>query len=400
MKRISFFFLFALAFLQLRCQEDKPTVQQREKGTPENFYFGADLSYVNQIVDKGGVYRDGEPVSPYHLFASRGTNLIRLRLWHTPTWTKEVYEPDGETMYNDLLDVEKAIGLARAEGMEVLLDFHYSDNWADPGKQEIPAAWEGITSEEALIDSVFEYTFNVLTYLEARNLMPDLVQLGNEINCGMLYANAPAEFPSCNVCGDNAQWTRLGKVINTAIDAVNAVKKSSSVDTKIILHVADPKNVEWWFDNITSTGGVSGFDMVGFSYYPLWHTMITPNALSQSIATFRTKYERPVLILETAYPWTMEAKDNYNNLFGSDTPIDGFPFTKEGQLNMLIKLTQEVIDGGGSGIIYWEPAWLSVPGLKDQWGEGSSWENNTFFDFEGNATESFDFIKHEYELKQ
>jgi arabinogalactan endo-1,4-beta-galactosidase len=128
----------------------------------------------------------------------------------------------------------------------------------------------------------------------------------------------------------------------------------------------------------------------------LWHKTIALDAISQSVSEFKQKYGRKVMILETAYPWTTDHRDNYNNAFGSETPLTNFPFTKTGQSELLIKLTQEVMDGKGDGVIYWEPAWISVPSLKDQWGTGSSWENNTFFDFEGNPLPSIDFATHKY----
>jgi arabinogalactan endo-1,4-beta-galactosidase len=174
------------------------------------------------------------------------------------------------------------------------------------------------------------------------------------------------------------------------------VKSTSAVKSKILLHVADPKNVEWWFDNITGQGGVSGFDIIGFSYYPLWHRTVSVEALSGSVSKFKTKYNRPVMILETAYPWTTDHKDAYNNQFGNETPIAGYPFSTQGQTDLLKKLTQEVIDGGGSGIVYWEPAWISSE-MKDLWGTGSSWENNTLFDFDGNTLPSMDFMNYEYQ---
>jgi arabinogalactan endo-1,4-beta-galactosidase len=380
----------------LSCQDDDKKAPVVEEKT--DFYFGADLSYVNQILDHGGVYKDdGEIRNPYKIFSDNGANLTRLRLWHNPTWTKEVYGASGTQLYNDLADVEKSIRLAKEEGMSVLLDFHYSDTWADPGKQEIPKAWQQITELSVLKDSVYQYTFKTLAYLNDKGLMPELVQIGNETNCGMLYTNAPGGFPSCNVC-NNAQWQRLGQVINSAIKAVEDVTAASAIKTKILLHVADPKNVEWWFDNITGQGGVTGFDIIGFSYYPLWHRTVSLDALSGSVSTFKTKYARPVMILETAYPWTTDHKDDYNNQFGSETPITGYPFSIQGQTDLLKKLTQEVIDGGGSGVIYWEPAWISS-GMKDLWGTGSSWENNTLFNFEGNTIQSIDFMNYEYQKK-
>jgi len=330
------------------------------KEDSSDFYFGADLSYVNQIQDHGGIYKDGgEARSPYRIFKDHSANLVRLRLWHNPVWTKEVYGAQGTQQYNDRADVERAIRLSKEQGLSVLLDFHYSDTWADPGKQEIPQAWKDIKDINVLKDSVYQYTFKTLRYLNEKNLMPELVQIGNETNCGMLFTNAATGFPPCNVCND--QWVNFGAVVNSAIKAVKDVTASSTVKTKILLHVADPKNVTWWFDNITASakGNVKDFDILGFSYYPLWHTTVSLDQLSESVSAFKTKYGKPVMILETGYPWTTAADDNYNNLFGSQTPVNGYPYTKQGQLDLMIKMTQELKDGGGIGVVYWEPAWIS-----------------------------------------
>ncbi len=363
----------------------------------DTFYFGADLSYVNQIVDHGGVYKDeGEVRNPYRIFKDHGTNLVRLRLWHNPIWTTEIYDPDGPQQYNDLFDVEKAIDLSKEQGMMVLLDLHYSDFWADPGRQEIPAAWLNIKNINVLKDSVYNYTFKTLKYLNDKGLMPEFVQIGNETNCGMLYEhdeNPVPGFPDCNGCND--QWGNLRTVINSGIQAIRDASAASSIKTKIILHVADPVNISWWFDNVTAGGQVSDFDIIGFSYYPIWHTGVSISQLSDRVAGFKSKYEKDIMILETAYPWTTAGDDSYGNLFGGQAPISGFPYTPQGQLDIMKAIAQELIDGGGIGLVYWEPAWITSD-MKDFWNTGSSWENCTFFDFDGNATQGFDFMKHSY----
>lgn len=384
-----------LVLLLVSCKDDL-SIPKDTPPDPIEFYFGADLSYANQILDYGGVYKDGGEVkSPYKIFKDRGASLVRLRLWHNPAWTKTVYTPAGDQMYNDILDVAKAIQLSKEQGLEVLLDFHYSDMWADPGRQEIPAAWQDIKTMEVLKDSVYNYTLKTLQYLEDRNLMPEFVQIGNETNPGMLSTSVPSGFPACNVY--NGNWVNAGALINRAIDAVNDVSASSVIKTQIMLHIADPKNVEWWFDNMTNTskGNVSDFDIIGFSYYPLWHTTVSLDQLSDKVLIFKTKYSKEVMILETAYPWTMAADDSYGNLFTNETAIAGFPKTKQGQADILRKITQEVIDGGGVGVIYWEPAWISSS-MKDLWGTGSSWENNTFFDFDGNTIQGIEYMKYTY----
>lgn len=385
----------ALAGALTGCGDDR----KEDDVPPANveFYFGADLSYVNQILDRGGVYKDNSEVrSPYRIFKDHGTGLVRLRLWHNPAWTRDVYSPPGTQLYNNLTDVEKAIRLSKAEGMQVLLDFHYSDAWADPGKQEIPKAWVNIRDISVLRDSVYQYTLKTLNYLKSKDLMPELVQIGNEINCGMFTTTPPAGFPTCNAC--NNEWGKLGEVLNAGISAVRDVSTNASIKSKVLLHVADPKNLDWWFDNIKGPGKVSDFDMIGFSYYPLWHTTVPIGELQSTVARLKGKYQKPLIILETAYPWSTQNNDSYGNIFGSQTPVPGYPFTKNGQYEMMKTMTQAMVDAGGSGIVYWEPAWITSE-ARDLWGKGSSWENNTFFDFSGNTMSSIDFMKFNYTKK-
>lgn len=358
----------------------------------DSFYFGADLSNVNQILDKGGIYKDENEIrDPYRIFGDHGTNLARFRLWHNPAWTKEIYGDAGTQLYNDLFDVEKSIRLSKDQGMEVLLDFHYSDTWADPGSQRVPAAWRDIADINDLADSVYNYTHQVLTYLNDKGLMPELVQIGNETNYGMLLTGGNSNFPEMNVCEGN--WGNMGLVVKAAIKAVNDVSANSTIDTKIAFHVADPVNVEWWFDNLLEQ--TSDFDFVGISYYPLWHTEVPFHLLEGRISEFIEKFNKKVIILETAYPWMLAANDNYNNLFGGESPLSGYPYSVDGQTNYLIDLTQKLMDAGASGVVYWEPAWITSQ-MKDQWNTGSSWENNTFFDFEGNAHSGFDYMIYDY----
>lgn len=392
-KIYSFLICFSLSLMVLACSEDSVEIPEKEEEPEEEtevgeFYFGSDLSYANQILDMGGVFtKDGEAVSPYKIFKDAGNDIVRLRLWHNPTWTKEVYGEQGMQLYNDLHDVEKAIKLSKEQGMTVLLDFHYSDAWADPLKQYIPAAWEEIDNITDLADSVYNYTYKTLSYLNDLGLMPEYVQIGNETNCGMLFSEAPEHFPACNVC--EGGWANMATVLKRGIQAVRDVKE----ETQVILHVADPKNVSWWFTEAIKQG-VTDFDIIGFSYYPIWHTEISVSQLSTTVAGFKSSFNKDIMILETAYPWTGEGNDNYNNLFGGQA-VAGYPISLEGQQSILEHITQNVIDGGGIGVIYWEPAWISSD-LKDLWGTGSAWENNAFFDFDGEANAGFDFMSHTY----
>ena len=375
------------------CTKNDPEIKPSEgSDPPEGYLFGADLSYVNQVLDHGGVYMEDDLLkNPYAIFKDHGTNLVRLRIWHNPQWTKTVYSPPGEQLYNDLSDVERAITEVKSQGMATLLDFHYADNWADPGKQPIPAAWLGIKDISVLADSVYNYTFKTLTYLNGKGLMPEFVQLGNETNCGMLYSEAPVGFPACRGC--DGQWSNLRIVLNSAIKAVRDVSSNASVASKIILHVADPKNVNFFFDNIKTE--VTDYDIIGFSYYPIWHRTIAVTQLSKVIAEFREKYQRDVIILETAYPWTAQGNDSYSNIFGSSDQLEDYPYSQDNQATLIKLINQEVIDGGGLGTVYWEPGWITS-NLKDQWGTGSSWENNAFFDYDGNLNGAINYMTEKY----
>ncbi|MFA5817416.1 MAG: glycosyl hydrolase 53 family protein [Bacteroidales bacterium] len=349
------------------------------------FVMGADLSYVNQILEHGGVYRDnGQVKDPYTIFKDHGANLVRLRLWHTPTWTKEVYGNAGIKMYNDLADVKVAIRRSREAGLAVNLDFHYSDTWADPQKQGIPAAWMGIDFK-TLSDSVYQYTYKTLKTLSEEGLMPEMVQVGNEINPGMLL---PLGSYTAN------GWPKLGELINSGIRAVRDVSILSEIKPLIILHVAQPENVKFWFTNITATGAVTDFDVLGFSYYSKWSD-VPMEEISKYVADFKKTFNKEVMVVETAYPWTGQNADSYGNIFNAGDAEPGYPITPEGQLKYMIDLTQAIMDGGGMGVMVWEPAWISSS-ARDPWGTGSAWENCTFFDFGGNVNQGIGFMQHKY----
>lgn len=350
-----------------------------------DFSMGADLSYVNQIIDYGGLYRDsGKTTDPYVIFRKYGANTIRFRLWHNPQWTREVYTPPIANMYNDFADVKKGIQAAKAQGMAVSLDFHYSDFWADPGKQEPPAAWEGLTLEE-LHDSIYNYTLKTLDKLEAAGIMPEYVQVGNEINPGFLLPQ-----------GD--RWAKKADFIyllNGAIKAVRDAAVSSAIKPRIIVHIAQPENAINWFEGM-ATAGLTDYDIAGISYYYLWST-IAIDSVSDYIADIKALTGKDVMVVETAYPWTLINADNYNNILATSKLTVAYPANQTGQFNYLVKLTQEIIDGGGIGIHYWEPAWITSD-MKDKWGTGSSWDCNTLFDFTGNVIKGMNYMTYPYEF--
>jgi arabinogalactan endo-1,4-beta-galactosidase len=366
----------------MSCKEDEPVPVVEP---PASFAMGVDLSYVNQIQDFGGKYKDnGVEKNPYQIFAERGATVARFRLFHNPAWTKTVYGTAGTQLYNDLGDVMAGIEIAKQQGMDVLLDFHYSDSWADPGKQVIPKAWEN-QPFAAVKDSIYNYTFSTLSKLNARGLLPEMVQIGNEINCGMVH-------PIGNVCS-GVSWEKLTELLNSGIKAVRDIEKAEGKKIKVLIHVAEPEKVTQWFTSATNAG-LNDFDVLGFSYYSHWST-IPLNRIALNVRNFKLVFKKEVMILETAYPWSLENADSYANIFGSSSLEAGYEPTVDGQRQYLIDLVQQVKDGGGTGVFYWEPAWISSR-MKDLWGTGSSWENNALFDFSGNAHKGMDYMKFDY----
>jgi arabinogalactan endo-1,4-beta-galactosidase len=390
MNKVLLLFAVAMVIAACSCSPNSSSDDDNGNGEPittSEFVIGADLSYVNQILDHGGVYKDeGVEKDPYQIFAEKGTEVVRFRLFHDPQWIKDAYEDQDKQLYHNVEDVALGIQRAKDQGMEVLLNFHYSDIWADPANQEVPAAWDG-ESFEAVKDSIYQYTYATLSKLNEDGLLPEMVQVGNETNSGMVH-------PYGEVYGD-ATWQELGQLINSGISAVREIEDESGEEIKVMLHIAQPENVSYWFSQITEIAGVRDFEVVGFSYYTPYSD-VPLNEISAYVESFRNDFEREVMILETAYSWTFEGADDYNNLFYTESLVDGFPASQEGQRDFMIELVKEVLEGGGSGVFYWEPAWITSD-LQDLWGTGSSWENNALFDFEGNAHTGSEYMSFDYE---
>jgi arabinogalactan endo-1,4-beta-galactosidase len=364
--------------------ENNPADTARVIYTPSDFVMGSDLSYVNQILDHGGVYKDSGVIKdPYTIFKQHGNNVVRFRLFHTPTWTKEIYGDQGTQMYNDFIDVKKGIEKAKSAGMQVCLDFHYSDSWADPSKQVVPKAWKSLSLAN-LHDSLYNYTYKVLYKLGEAGLMPEYVQTGNEINPGFL-------LPQGNRWDGNE--SNMIYLLNSAIKAVRDASASHTIKPKVIIHIAQPENVDAWFNGLAAKG-LTDYDIIGISYYYMWSS-ISLKYIKNAVSGIKTKYGKEIMIMETAYPWTTANADNYGNIIDTDKLEASYPATPSGQFNYLKELTQVIIKGGGKGIFYWEPAWITSE-MKDLWGTGSAWDCNTLFDFNGNVNRGMRYMTWKY----
>lgn len=344
----------------------------------DTFYFGADLSYVNQMEDCGADYkRGGVSEDPYKIFADVGTNLVRVRLWVDPSWWQQpLKQPDDvKAFYSDLEDVKETIRRVKENGMEALLDFHYSDYWADPSRQLIPRQWlESAEDTDALADLIYYYTKDVLTDLDEEGLMPNIVQIANETNAGLLIHIPEVDgFETAGSVSSANDWSRHAQLINAGISAVREVGESASINPKIALHKADLDGLEWWVDNIISHG-VTDFDIIGFSYYYAWH--------GESISQLETEVSELVekfpsfelMALETGYLWS----DEIGGIIDVPDP-DYLPVVPGKQLEYMADYGRAVMRAGGKGVIFWEPAWVDTPCQKP-WITGSSHTHVAFFD--------------------
>lgn len=333
------------------------------------FIRGIDISFTPQIESLGGKYlENGVQKDALDIFKENGANYVRLRLWHTPSggWCGL-----GQT-------IQYAVRL-KAKGFKFLLDIHYSDSWADPGKQNKPAAWAGLTFS-ALNDSVYAYTKNVISALKGQNALPDMVQIGNEITGGMLWPDGKLY----GVANPDSQWIKFGQLLKSGIAGVKDAADTNKV--RIMIHIdrgGDNAGSIFFYDHVIAQG--VNFDVIGLSYYPWWHGNLTQ--LSANLHDLSKRYQKDLVVAETAYPWTLQSQnDGVGNIVGpSTTLLPGYPASPDGQKNFVVMLSQIIKDttsGKGIGFFYWEPSYISVSPI------GSPWENLTTFGFDGAALSS------------
>lgn len=313
-------------------------------GEPLTYVLGSDLSFLRQAEQRGTVFKDrGQPRPGLQIFKDHGYNWIRLRLFHTPT-----------RLPNDLPYTIAMAQDAKKLGFRFLLDFHYSDTWADPGKQFLPKAWESKSHPE-LVQAVFDYTRDTLMQFAAAGVMPDMVQPGNEVSAGILWPDG--KLP------DN--WDNFADLLKAGIRAVESVRNGSS-HPLVMVHIdkgGNQKATKWFFDKLNTSG--IRFDVIGQSYYPWWHG--TMEQLRENLAFMATEYRKDIIVVEAAYNWRpAEYRDK-------QAP---FPETPEGQRQFweeLDRVVRATPHNRGKGIFWWEPA---VPPGRNSRG---------MFDNEGNA---------------
>ena len=362
---------------------------------------GVDISTLAEVERLGGVYyEDGKQEELLAILKRNGVNYVRLRLWNDP------YSETGEPYGAGTNDLETTIVLAKRAleaGMGVLLDFHYSDFWADPGKQRKPKAWRDYSVEQ-LEEAVETYTREVLETMKSENVFPTMVQVGNELSNGLLWPE-----------GRVPQYDNIARFISAGIRGVRAVDKT----LPIMLHLDNGGKNELyreWFDNYIKRG--EDFDIIGLSYYPFWHGSL--QALEDNMKDIAVRYGKELIVAEVSMGFTMEDYAEYEKLApkerkGMATRRElvekiEYPMTKEGQCDFLrdfLTRLERVPNGAGRGFFYWEAGWIPVAGsgwateaaleyIKEAGPCGNEWANQALFDYEGNALPSLRVIK-EYE---
>ena len=362
------------------------------------FELGMDFSTLEETERLGGVFRqNGQAGDLVNILADNGVNAARLRLWVDPY--SQAGEPYGAGNC-DLSCVMRLAKRAKARGMRVLLDLHYSDFWCDPGRQLPPKAWEGLPPEK-LCGAVYDYTRNVLRTLKKADIEPDMVQVGNEITNGMLWPTGRLSDPEPGK--KRTGFDALAPLVRAGCEAVRAESGA-----QVMLHLErSGDNAVWreWFDEMLARG--VDFDVIGASYYPYWHGSF--EMLRANLADMIRRYGKDVIVVETAYAFTsahfapeqpgahLVINDSLKCFDGSDAP---YPLTPEGQrafTEELLRLVQNLPQGRGKGVYYWEPAWLPLPGST--WATeaarryinelhkpgGNEWANQCMFDYEGSA---------------
>jgi arabinogalactan endo-1,4-beta-galactosidase len=334
--------------------------------------LGADVSSLQHAEDLGAkyYYANGTAGDPLQILKDNGVNYIRLRIWVNP-----------KNGYNNETKVLAFAKTVKAKGLKLLIDFHYSDTWADPGHQTPPAAWASHNISQLQTD-VYNYTYGVCTALKAQGTTPDSVQIGNEINVGMLW-------PVGEVINNN--FTNLGLLLKSGYNATKACNSG----TQVIIHTADADsdaNARWFYDGIKAHG--VNWDITGLSYYCYWHGSMSN--MSSVVSDMKSRYGKSVIIAETAYPFTASNADSEANSISSSTPCSGYPATWTGQYDNFRDVLAAARTGGAIGVFYWEPTWTAITG--NGWNptnssSGDQWDNQTLFNWSGVANPAIALFK-------
>lgn len=355
--------LFCLHFCCESPQSPQLPPTEVKETLPTIPYRAVDLSFLPEIETYAIPFSQNGTVSPaLDIFKEYGVNLVRLRLWHSPA--------SGHSDLDEVLTFAKRL---KNNGLEWWLDIHYSDTWADPSQQNIPTAWQSLDNE-GLKDSVFNYTKNVLTIFQNENCTPLIVQVGNEINHGMLWQHGQTFVDNAN------NWDQFVGLLNEGIRGVRTV----DANIQIMLHHAGTEDAMYFYEQIQEYN--IDYDLMGISYYGWWH----PQDLTQlqtDLNTLAATFNKKIFIAETAYPFTLDWADWTHNSVGLEEHlISGYPASPEGQRDYLLhirEIVHNIPDEMGYGFCYWAPDWVAYKGEAAS--DASNGENLALFGFDFDA---------------
>lgn len=401
--------------------ENDDIIVDRVANLSDDFIMGMDVSSLISLEDSGVAFYDeeGNEKDLLQIFSENGINYVRIRIWNDP------YDASGNGYGGGNNDLEKAIEIgkrATACGMKVYADFHYSDFWADPGKQKAPKEWESYTYEQKK-EAIYNYTKDSLDAMLAEGVDVGMVQVGNETN---------GAFCGYSTAKDSANWEYICGLFNEAARAIREIDS----DILIALHFTNPETAGRYasYAQKLDTYNVD-YDVFASSYYSYWHG--TLSNLTSVLKKVADDYGKKVMVAETSYAYTLDDMDGHENTINTpDELVSGYPATVQGQTYMINDVIKAVANIGeaGIGVFYWEGAWNAVeyaynsdgtlndeiyasnkeaweangsgwassyaneydPTDAGKWFGGSAVDNQSFFDKDGKALPSirvFNYVK-------
>jgi arabinogalactan endo-1,4-beta-galactosidase len=409
MKRRTLTFLLAGCLLLTGCGTvpEKPAVTsdtlrvEKVENLSENFILGMDASCVPSLEKSGVRYYDhnGVEKNVFEILKENGINYIRVRVWNDP------FDKDGNGYGGGNCDLENAIAIGKEAtrcGMKLLVNFHYSDFWADPGKQMVPKAWKDMDIDTKC-DALYQYTKESLRKLKDAGVDVGMVQIGNETNGAM--------------CGEYATmvggWKRITQLISAGSKAVREV----CPEALVAVHFTNPEKPESYASYGKNLHDYQvDYDVFASSYYPFWHG--TLDNLAGVLSDIANTYGKKVMVAETSYAFTSEDTDFFANTLGRGSQIAGYPFSQQGQADLVRDVIDTVVNKTTNciGVFYWEGTWITAGGSsyeenrklwetygsgwassyageydpKDagKWYGGCAVDNQAFFTADGHATEA------------
>lgn len=338
---------------QLEKIEGSDLYVEKVDNLAEDFIMGMDASCVPALEASGVKYYnyDGQEQDVFKTLAEAGVNYIRVRVWNNP------FDANGNGYGGGNCDIENCIAIGKRvadAGMKLLVNFHYSDFWADPGKQMVPKAWKGMSVDEKA-EALYQYTKDSLEKLREAKVKVGMVQVGNETNGSM--------------CGET-KWPNIAKLMSAGSKAVREVFP----DAMVTVHFANPEKADSYasYANNLDYYGVD-YDVFASSYYPYWHG--TLENLTQVLTKVNEKFGKKVMVMETSYAYTTEDTDfNGNTISDGGSITKSHPFTVQGQAALVNDVIECVANiPGGIGVCYWEGTWITVG--QNSWEENSAkWE--------------------------